>query len=94
MPLRDNNPVDGRKLYKEVNDAGQLKDPDVSVPRARGAKPEATATAEPLDEPHGCFDGVSSSFEKNERRTLLSKGEIVSPPRADHPGLRPSCLEK
>lgn len=36
MPLRDNNPVDGHRLRKEVNDAGQLKDPDISAPRAGG----------------------------------------------------------
>lgn len=55
MPLRDKYPVDGRMEYKEVNDAGQLRDPDVSVPRARGAKPAVTATADPLEEPQGCF---------------------------------------
>jgi len=54
MPPRDSNPVEGRNEYNEVKEAGQLKEPWVSVPRARGAKPDVTATTEPLEDPQGC----------------------------------------
>ena len=36
-----------------LSDAGILTDPPVSVPIANAAKPEATATAEPLLDPPG-----------------------------------------
>ena len=39
-----------------MKDAGQLIDPCVSVPRANGANPAATAATDPADEPHGCFE--------------------------------------
>lgn len=55
MPLRDNRPVEGLKPYTAVKEAGQLIDPCVSLPKATGEKPAATATAEPPDEPHRGF---------------------------------------
>ena len=56
IPLRDSKPVEGLRAYTAVNEAGQLIDPCVSLPKAKGEKPAATATADPPDEPHGCFE--------------------------------------
>lgn len=55
IPLRDIKPVDGLRAYRAVNEAGQLMEPCVALPIANGAKPAATAAAEPPDEPHVCF---------------------------------------
>ena len=54
IPLRERSPVETFSPYKAVNDAGQLIDPCVSVPIAKGANPAATAAAGPADDPQGC----------------------------------------
>ena len=41
------------KAYSAATAAGDTRDPDVSLARAIGIKPEATPTAEPVDEPAG-----------------------------------------
>jgi hypothetical protein len=38
--------------------AGTRTDPPVSVPRAKSASPQATADADPLDEPPGTRPGA------------------------------------
>ena len=53
IPARESRPVDGFIAYNAACEAGQLMDPWVSVPSARGANPAATATAGPPDEPQG-----------------------------------------
>lgn len=53
-PNRETNPVEGLKPYIELNEAGQLIEPMVSVPIDTGLNPADTDTAEPLEEPHGC----------------------------------------
>ena len=50
--------------------AGLRTDPPVSVPSAPGARPVATATAEPLEEPPGWrsrFHGLSAAGHGNSR---------------------------
>lgn len=55
MPNRENRPVETFRPYVDVNEAGQLMEPWVSVPSDIGVKPADTATAEPPDDPQGCF---------------------------------------
>lgn len=43
----------GFSAYRPARVEGVTMDPIVSVPIARGLKPAATATAEPVDEPPG-----------------------------------------
>ena len=43
IPLRESRPVETLSPYNAVNNAGQLIDPWVSVPKAKGANPAATA---------------------------------------------------
>lgn len=43
----------GFNAYKAARFAGVISEPIVSVPIARVLKPEATATADPVDEPPG-----------------------------------------
>lgn len=73
IPPRERRPVETLSPYKAVKEAGQLMEPCVSVPSEMGAKPAATAAAEPAEEPHGCW---------------RSYGDRVSPPSCDQPGLR------
>lgn len=54
IPFRESRPVETLSPYKAANDAGQLIDPWVSVPKANGANPAATAAAGPADDPQGC----------------------------------------
>jgi hypothetical protein len=46
-------PTVGLRAYRAARVEGVTIDPIVSVPMARGAKPAATETAEPVDEPPG-----------------------------------------
>src|SRR5947209_15459562 len=52
-PARLVSPVVGLMPTTALKAAGQRIEPAVSVPRAPGAKPAATAVAEPELEPHG-----------------------------------------
>ena len=55
IPFRDTKAIGALRAYTAVKEVGQLTDPCVSLPNAKGAKPIAIATAEPPDEPHGWF---------------------------------------
>lgn len=46
-------PAVGFKAYKAARFAGVMSDPIVSVPIARALKPDATATADPVEDPPG-----------------------------------------
>ena len=50
-PVRSTRPGVGRSPVMPQNEAGMRIDPPVSVPSARGTAPEATATADPDEEP-------------------------------------------
>lgn len=54
-------PCVGLMAYKPARVHGVMMEPMVSDPTAKGAKPAATATAEPVDEPPGAYQGSASS---------------------------------
>ena len=54
-PFNETEPGVSFKAYSAATAAGDTRDPDVSLPSAIGLKPEATPTAEPVDEPAGCL---------------------------------------
>src|SRR5437879_12459759 len=59
--------------------AGRRTEPPVSVPMATGARPAATATAEPLDEPPGVRCTVRShGFHGVPRCVLVPKEPIAN----------------
>src|SRR6185369_3364763 len=53
MPLRGMSPCVGLNPTMPQNAAGRIVDPLVWLPSASGAMPDATAAAEPLDDPPG-----------------------------------------
>jgi len=53
MPVRESNPILGRRPYTALKAAGQVTEPVVSDPKATGENPADTATAEPDEEPQG-----------------------------------------
>src|SRR5919198_4930322 len=57
MPYRETVPYVGRRPTVPVRAAGCLIEPPVSEPSAHGAKPAATAAAEPPEEPPGTRSG-------------------------------------
>src|SRR4029453_14502768 len=57
MPERDTVPYVGRSPTTPHSAAGCLVEPPVSEPSAQGARPAATAAAEPPDEPPGTRSG-------------------------------------
>ncbi len=56
-PRTGTAPTVGFKPTKLLRPAGTRPDPAVSVPSAKQAKPRATATAEPEEEPPGTIAG-------------------------------------
>ena len=48
-------------------------EPEVSVPNATGAKPQATPTADPVDEPAGVYEGVSVLVRRGHLKDLQSR---------------------
>ena len=48
----------GRNPYRPLNAAGIRTEPPVSLPSAKSQAPQATAEAEPLDEPPGSRPGA------------------------------------
>src|SRR5690606_40574250 len=75
MCVRLTSPTVGLKPTTPVTEAGQVIEPSVSVPIAAGARPMATATALPEDDPHGVRAG--------------SYGFSVCPPTALQPLIDP-----
>ncbi|MNC57020.1 hypothetical protein D3C75_1066510 [compost metagenome] len=55
--VRLTRPTVGLNPTTPLTEAGQVIEPSVSVPMATGARPMATATALPEDEPHGVRSG-------------------------------------
>lgn len=53
MPSIGTSPTVGFSAYSAARFAGVMSDPIVSVPIARVLNPEATATADPVEEPPG-----------------------------------------
>lgn len=53
IPVKGTEPGVSFSAYKAATADGDTIDPEVSVPRAIGAKPHATPTADPVDEPAG-----------------------------------------
>ncbi|MCY1450819.1 hypothetical protein D9M71_676550 [compost metagenome] len=58
-PARLTRPKVGFRPITPQQAAGMRTEPPVSVPRAKSARPAATAAAEPLDEPPGMRPGYS-----------------------------------
>ena len=61
MPSIGTSPAVGFSAYNAARFAGVMSDPIVSVPIASVLKPEATATADPVEEPPGA-DSSQCSF--------------------------------
>src|SRR5918912_1556577 len=57
IPYRETVPYVGRSPTVPVRAAGCLIEPPVSEPSAQGARPAATAAAEPPEEPPGTRSG-------------------------------------
>src|SRR5436309_15206214 len=57
-PATDMNPWDGRNPRIPQLLAGTRIEPPVSVPSAKSTKPQATAEADPLDDPPGTRSGA------------------------------------
>src|SRR5947208_4373541 len=73
MPYRETVPYVGRSPTLPQSAAGCLIEPPVSEPSAQGARPAATAAAEPPPEPpgtrvgsHGLRDGPYAEFSVDE----------------------------
>ena len=52
-PATEINPCDGRRPQVPQLLAGTRTDPPVSVPSAKSTRPQATADADPLEDPQG-----------------------------------------
>lgn len=60
-PVMSTAPTVTLRLYKASRVAGHTTDPSVSVPTEQGAKPAATPTALPEDDPPGVYSSVSTA---------------------------------
>src|SRR5689334_12788847 len=58
MPATDMKSCEGRKPQIPQLLAGTRVEPPVSVPNAKSTKPQATAEADPLDDPPGTRSGA------------------------------------
>jgi hypothetical protein len=58
-PATETRPWVGRRPQMPQLLAGTRTEPPVSVPKAKSASPQATAEAEPLDEPPGTRSGAA-----------------------------------
>ena len=63
-------PAVGLMVYKAARSAGNIKEPEVSVPIATGANPAETPMAGPEDEPPGPYH---TSVRGLLRHTMLSR---------------------
>src|SRR5919109_1633987 len=63
MPYLETVPYVGRSPTRPQSAAGCLIEPPVSEPSAQGARPPATAAAEPPDEPPGTRSGSQGLWE-------------------------------
>ena len=59
-PLVDHAPIGGLYPTRLFSIAGTLPDPAVSVPKAKDAKPSATLTEEPDEEPPDIISGSNA----------------------------------
>src|SRR5689334_22514141 len=93
MPERETVPYVGRRPTTPQRAAGCLMEPPVSEPSAHGARPAATAAAEPPEEPpgtrlgsHGFRLGPNAEFSVDE--PIANSSMFVLPsvlrPRAAH----------
>lgn len=62
MPSMGTSPTVGLSAYSAARFAGVMSEPMVSVPIASVLKPEATLTAEPVDDPPGAESSQCSFF--------------------------------
>lgn len=76
-------PTVGLSAYSAARFAGVIREPIVSVPTASVLNPEATATAEPVDDPPGAESSQCSFLFA---MCLETYGDWHCPPTADHPG--------
>jgi hypothetical protein len=83
IPSMGTCPTVGFNAYNAARFAGVMSDPIVSVPIASVLNPEATATADPVDEPPGA---ESSQCNFLFAICLDTYGDWHCPPTADHPG--------
>ena len=60
MPVPSIRPIEGLMVYNEARIEGVTRDPTVSVPIARGAKPALTAMADPDEDPSGLYVRLGS----------------------------------
>src|SRR5262249_52335897 len=85
-PAKDKGPWVGFIPATPQNEAGRVIDPPVWVPMAARHMPQATAAAEPLDEP----PGVRSSFQglRVTGGSIQAYGVVTVLPRITAPALR------
>src|SRR5919198_4959716 len=89
MPYRETVPYVGRRPTVPVSAAGCLIEPPVSEPSAHGARPAATAAAEPPEEPpgtrvgsHGLRVGPYAEFSVDEP---IANSSMLVLPRSERP---------
>lgn len=66
IPPSGTEPGVSFSAYKAAAAAGETTEPDVSVPRETGAKPHATPTADPVDEPAGVYTSSQSGVHEED----------------------------
>jgi hypothetical protein len=94
IPYRETVPYVGRRPTTPQSEAGCLTEPPVSVPRAQGARPAATAAAEPPDEPPGTRSGshglrVGPKAEFSVEEPMANSSRLVFPRMG-----RPAALQR
>src|SRR6266851_7930539 len=92
IPCWLTRPTAGLIPTTPLADEGQIMEPSVSVPTATGIRPAATATADPLDEPHGdlsstwglrhCRPRALHPLDAREERKLAHSLRLVLPSRS------------
>src|SRR5688500_4293398 len=94
MPERDTVPYVGRSPTRPQRAAGCLIEPPVSEPSAHGARPPATALAEPPEDPpgtrlgsQGFLEGPYAEFSVDE--PIANSSMFVLPSRG-----RPASLQR
>ena len=74
-PATETRPCDGRAPNTPQLLAGTPPSPAVSVPRAKSTSPQATAEAEPLEEPPGTRSGTARIERRAVEMVLAQQAE-------------------
>lgn len=83
MPSIGTSPIVGFSAYSPARLAGVIREPSVSVPIDKALNPDATLTADPVEEPPGAESSQCNFFFAKCRATY---GDWHCPPTADQPG--------